>query len=645
MDSLFVVGGQIAFVIVVFLIHPWRVAAATRALAAVSVALVLPAVATAWLLFLGVPVGVCRWVCGAALFTTAALLLRGSLPTLRTEGPAQVRWALALPFALPFLVQFAGAALKPESSVDGLLYHGAALANIVHEGSLFGWSSVNQYVFYSDLQMALNALWLDATSVVSLEDAVQAPYVSVAALAMYVLSSQTARYQLTRAWLCSAAVVAPVIWTQARVLYVDVAAGALLCAGIALAGSGWRSRDRAAGVVAALALGGAVATKPSSLFAGAVCIAAGAILVGLVGRVRSLVWYALTAAVAAAPFYLRNLVSFGNPFYPIGISFGPLKFEGVVDSEVFYSSGGQAAGLADPSRLRDFADSIWFGVLNGPQRWLYDPREGGFGRTPLLVVGTVALLLAVAALLGRRRSAGAGWAGRPDAVVLVAVVTALVVVVFTPNASDARYVIPSVLLLTGALLALVSLAPRLPGVDQVVAVAVAAAAAVGIVRSEAIMLFGIAESVRLQREDPDYNTGIDGDAISYGDSFAWLRGTTCPTIVAQTQGGLTPLGMPGDGLMTTYQYGLWGDELCNDVHFLPTPDEASVDAALADPSTGELVADADFVVIDARFRSRWEQLLSDLGLGSSVVYAIPSTDQFPVEQVVLRLQRGTAPAG
>ena len=239
------VAAQIAFVLSFLFGTQGRSRLSTRLLQAVSSALIIPAVLASWMLMFSVPIGSGRLVAILALVSMALLILRRQGTPSRSDllQLRRLRWSLAVPLAIPFAVQITGAALKPEASIDGLLYHGPALANIVHEGSLFGWESANQYVYYSDLQMVLSALWLGATNVVSLEDAVQAPYVGVAALAVYVLSNQTSRYQLTRAWLSCGAVVAPVIWTQARVLYVDVAAAGLLAAGMALVVSYRRELD------------------------------------------------------------------------------------------------------------------------------------------------------------------------------------------------------------------------------------------------------------------------------------------------------------------------------------------------------------------------------------------------------------------
>ena len=140
------------------------------------------------------------------------------------------------------------------------------------------------------------------------------------------------------------------------------------------------------------------------------------------------------------------------------------------------------------------------------------------------------------------------------------------------------------------------------------------------------------------RADQNYNTGIDGTAISYGDSFAWLRGTGCARILAQTAGGLGPQGMPGEGLLTTYQYGLWGDNLCNDVEFVAIGDLSAADTILASPDTLSRVTGSDFLVVDERSFGDWQSVLDDNDINYVVVATVPANDYFPVTQIVLELQ-------
>jgi hypothetical protein len=641
LDSLLLALSQCALVLAYAFWGRARLPLAGRVLLGSCAALLIPALLATWMLLFGMPIEVGRL---AAILSLGALAARLAANRDKGEGRATVpavRWTLAIPFALVFGVQIVGASLKPESSIDGLLYHGPTLANIMSTGSLFGWSSANQYVFYTDLQMVTTALWLDLTEIVWMEDAVQAPFVPLAALAVYVLSSQTSRYQLTRAWLSSASVVAPVIWAQARVLYVDVAAGALLASGVALLVVGWRTRESSVAVVAALAFGGAMATKPSAVFAGAVCFGLGILLLMWARSARLYIAYGLAAVLAAAPFFLRNLVSFGNPFFPVATEVGPLRFEGIIDSSLFYGAGGQPVGVFSLGRIAYFAQNLWVGMLQGSPRWLYDPREGGFGRTPLFFAAVLAVFVVVVLLMNLARR-GAWDRSRfriPDLGSLVVLLSAVGITFFTPNVSDSRYVIASYLLLCGFGFSLFSILPQFSVVDLGFCLIIAAVVLGGIYRSEANMRFGVWESVQLKREELTYNTGIEGAALSYGNSFAWLRDTDCPRILAQTSGGLTPSGMPQEGLLTTYQYGLWGNNLCNGVTFVPISDPVAAPSIIGSAETLQQITGVDFIVANDRDTELWVEVLEGLDLKYEVVASRSNDDYFGVGQVVLEVVR------
>ena len=614
--------------------------AASRLLAAAVVALVIPPVLTSWLLMIDLPVSVGAIVSAVVLVALASMWMRCQ----RRQGDpswsvAPLPWGLAVPLLLPFLVQVIGASLKPEASSDGLLYHGPALANIMSKGSLFHWDSANQYVYYSDLQMVLNALWQGDHRMVTLEDAVQAPFIPLAIVAIYVASQQTTRNRYLRFWLALVAVLAPVIWAQGRVLYVDVAAGALLASGVALAVAARRQNHMLLAVVAGLCFGASVATKPSALFAGFVGLV---ILLGLLMAWREWRLLLLTVAifcVAGAPFYLRNWISFNNPFFPISAQVGPFAFPGVVSHDLFYS-GNNGTGLVDPFRLYFFAKNLWVGMKLGSPRWLYDPREGGFGRTPLFLLAVFLIYLGILAVVVvmRRRSSGDQRAFiRPDLMAAMILVFAGAAIFVQPNPSDSRYVIGPYLMLAGFGIGLISLVPEVRWAEIALSSLVALVATIGVVRHETHMLFGIRESLSLGRTVPTYNTGVDGSTLVYDEAFAWMRGSTCARILAQTFGGLGPQGMPPEGLMTTYQYGLWGDQLCNEVQFVSIPDPSNPSAVITSDAMPALLTGMDFLVVDERSQAAWEAELEQLGIPDLQVYSLPPSQWFPTGQSVLEL--------
>ncbi len=605
-------------------------ATSSRLLASWILAMAVPAVMSAWLLLVGLSTTIGALV--SAVMLTGASVTAFIRSDRQPKWPALPKWHAALlvaPLVLPGLVQVGGAWLKPEASVDGLLYHGPAMANILQKGSLFGWESANQYLYFSDLQMVLAALWARVTDTVMLEDAIQAPYFGLAVLALYVASSVTSRNQVLRMWLALLVVVTPVMWTQGRVLYVDVAAAALFIAGVAMAMTAWRARVRWGYWVSCIAIGASVATKPSALFAGIACFAVVLMMMISTGRVRTPLVGTLAFLLTASPFYLRNLVSFDNPFYPVATDVGPIQFPGLVDGTTFTSSG----SLIDPARVLTFFRNIATGVTAGTPRWLYDPREGGFDRTPVLLLAAVAVSALVLLLVARGRSPVVS----PDLAWWLLPVAALLSVSVQPNPADSRYVIGAYLCLSAALIGLLSIIPEHVGTGLLLTVPVVVLVVLVTATAEVRMLFGIPESLRLRTSDPEYNTGLDGSTVAYGDRYAWLQDGTCDEVLVQTHGGLGPAGMPAEGLLSTYSYGSWGDHLCNDVTFVPTPDLQEARGAIQSPSVRGDVRTADFIILKTDSRDIWRDVVREEGRTATEVARIESTEYFPISESVWRL--------
>lgn len=640
--------------------HTWS--SGPRALAALLASLVVPASFTSWLLLASVPLWICKTI-------SILLLLFASVVWLRVPGqrwsPAvwtSRSWWLVLPVVILTALTAVGAALKPEGSIDGLLYHGPQLANLLVKESLFGWESANEYVYYPGLQMVLLSLWMDALGPIVGEDVVQAPYVALAVLALYVASSQTSSYRLTRMWLSALVVASPVAWMQARILYVDVAAAALMVTAVVLTVFAIRARTSFAIVIGALAGGAALATKPSGLALGAVVI--GYILVaGLVLRSRLVLLVPLVAAMAGLPFFLRNMIAFGNPIFPVGLKRGPVQLPGILDESLFYSASA-SGGILDPSRLEQAARDVLIGVLRGPGRWLYDPREGGFAQVPLAVLLVVAGVVLTALVISLYRakcscrflppgsrhrempSAFKMWC-RPDWVAGSVLVVALLGVALQPNAADSRYLLAQVWLIAGVVISIVSLVPDFTWVDRFWATVTAAAVVLLIFWMESVMLFGIKESIVL-RYGPSflgdsaalasYNTGVTGTAVAYGDNFLWLGGEPCAAVIAESGGGLTPAGMSGmDGVLTTFQYPLWGDQLCNEVRFYSVTDADAARGWVMRLNENSAHEAPIFLISNSSSALEWEGWLASQGIPFEVVYRTPAVDEFTVEEVVLRI--------
>ena len=95
--------------------------------------------------------------------------------------------------------------------------------------------------------------------------------------------------------------------------------------------------------------------------------------------------------------------------------------------------------------------------------------------------------------------------------------------------------------------------------------------------------------------------------------------------------------MPAEGLLSTYSYGSWGDHLCNDVTFVPTPDLQEARGAIQSPSVRGDVRTADFIILKTDSRDIWRDVVREEGRTATEVARIESTEYFPISESVWRL--------
>jgi hypothetical protein len=178
----------------------------------------------------------------------------------------------------------------------------------------------------------------------------------------------------------AAFLLAPIVVLQSGSQVNDLAAGALLMSAVALAAApvaAW-SGYRLAGI--GLALGLAVTTKLAAL--PAVIAIAGYLIVAGRRRWRTLLPAVLAGLVAVVPWWIRNLVLFGNPIFPAAL---PLVGRGYVVGDFVRKDG-------------------WF--VPSPRAWplypLVEPHSdmSGFGA----LFAAVALVGLAVAVVRRRRT-------------------------------------------------------------------------------------------------------------------------------------------------------------------------------------------------------------------------------------------------
>jgi hypothetical protein len=527
-------------------------------------------------------------------------------------------------------IQTLAVVLLPELSIDGQLYHGPVLAQLLNTGTLWGWQSPNQYMYYSDLTMLGGVNLATFTGAAVFDNGLQIPHLLLLLLALNVLLLS----RFDRAWIrmsfAALIVAAPVIWLQPRILYVDVAYGAAVATIIVLIVTS-RRFDGLEMVVAGISAAAILATKPTGILTSALLIAVWIVVAAWRRRKEGrplgrAVWpVVLGAAIPmffGLGFYLRNLISFGNPVYPVQASFGPLHLRGIVDLSVF-ASGDRGSGLFDPTRLISFFASLGTGMVNGVAKPDYDPRAGGYGYVTLAVIAVAVGILfaqAIVAVVARHRGAIAirpVWRSQVAVVVLSAAV-----LVIQPSTFDSRYVIgPTSVIFAAILMTSIFTAPRL--IDVVAAGCALAIAATQIVWTEANAYPGLHIAKELRALTDRAQPVTPGNPWGRSDSVAWLPTTECTTVALQTNGGVAAWGMTEQSQLATLPYGLYGEHLCNLVEPVQLV-AIETGAASTDP-----VPTADFLVLYTQDLARWEQLYPELSDCLQEVTSVASSEGYP----------------
>jgi hypothetical protein len=526
------------------------------------------------------------------------------------------------------------AALVSEPSIDGQLYHGPALANLVQTGSLWGWAAPNQYLYYSDISVVGGANLATFAGNARFDNALQVPHLLLLIVLIAWVLGRRFSSPFLRVSLATLIVSAPVIWLQPRILYVDVAyAAAVVAAAFFIVFV--REYRRFDVLVAGIAVAAVFATKPTGVLTGLILLIALVVTVVLRRRgsaplgatVGLLASSVLPPLVLGTSFYVRNLVQFGNPVYPIKVEFGSLKLPGVIDLSIF-ASGERGSGFVDPGRWISYASSIGYGMIHGVTKLDYDPRVGGFGYVPLFVLFVVVALIVLRVVV-RPRARGGEQPILPHWRVLVGLVAlAAAILLVQPSTFDARYVIgPTVILLTALLLTAVFAVPK--GTQLVAGVLALLIAGGQVVWTERWMYPGIKSIVDIMRGPAQWQPNTPANPGGHGPQVAWLpdRTDACVAIALQTAGGVTASGMNESSYLATLSYGLYGDQLCNRV--LPVTLNDDIDDTAA-------ILGSDYVVLYEDDVRSWEHRIPELADCLSFGHMIEGSETYPANEIAFR---------
>jgi len=563
---------------------------------------------------------VLAWASGAA-FASFALVLRaggrGPGTSVVSPGPDRSSAAVRLGAATAGATvvgqtawRFAIALRTPPLDWDGLGYHLVSVAAWTREHAVVAVPAISQADAYP------RAVELLATAVVSFDggrgrlvDAVQLVAVPMGVLAVAAAARWAGRTSATAILSGCLFGLTPVVLAQLSTAYVDVVAAAAVLSGWYFVAAGVPvgpmppHRSRARLLVGGVAMGLAVGSKATMLLPGLLGLivvlavtmdanAHGRLVpeLGVAGggphrrarRAAGLVAaFAGPMLLIGAPWYVWNVVRFGNPTHPFDVGLGPLT--------LVRGPGGPASGILAgqrPDTVRHLggflgAVAVWWEDVRGA-RYFYDSPAGlGPQWTLVMLPATVWVI----AMTWSRRARSASR--RITFGYLLPVVVCAVV---TPGLWWARLSLPIVgagIVATGVAVAEL----WTPGSSQRLRRGIAVAAVVIVGAGTLLGMYRVTATHRLLTVDVTASrmlAVVDGRrSPPFGEASSWPEhrfsaDTPAGTVIAATPSGLG-----------VAPYGLVGDRFQNELLPLATFDDAaSLRTALA-----ALDRRADLVVV------------------------------------------------
>jgi 4-amino-4-deoxy-L-arabinose transferase-like glycosyltransferase len=372
-------------------------------------ALLVPSLITVLTLVLGLAGRLSPWslLLGQALLTVVTLVVwwrsrkhRGRPVVAESRGLfRRVRAALREPWTWPLIVVWVLALvwviyvglIVPPYGWDGLSYHVPPAVWWLQSGRIYSVPSQFRFGYSYPQGMSILLLWqLAFTSSDHLMNLVQVPFAVLGAVAAYGLAREAG---IGRRWAIWASLfwgLAPLVVAQSTVPYNDVAVAALTITGLYFglrAARAGRSHVWLAGVAGGLIMG----MKPNgvltvAIFAAVVLFPVRRPVMAYVGEiVKRAVAIAVPCLLLAGYWYIRNVVLYQNPIWPLRVSlFGHLLFPGPNKS---------ISEIVNVTPDQTTWQTFLFALKEHISWYSYDHPNGGLG--PILTCMGIAAILAV----------------------------------------------------------------------------------------------------------------------------------------------------------------------------------------------------------------------------------------------------------
>ncbi len=502
-------------------------------------------------------------------------------------------------------IHFVVGALKPEVSYDGLLYHGPALAQMIGKDSLFNWNPISQYSFFPDLAMVAAIPLSQISNSLRFDDIVQVQsYVLCVALGYCFLRHRVINVFLRFAIpLCASS--ATVVWMQARIMYNDLFFSSALLSTVYMVLVAKKSTYMH-WFATFISIAALLSSKPAGLLP---TLTLGTILLVKIIISKSdfslmaLIPSYLISLVVGSIFYFRNLVEFGNPFYPVKFTILGYKLDGLIESSVFRDHPDSAGFQLILHRLIDFSVNLLAGMMNGISKYDYDPRKGGFGYIPWIVLTVV--VVHSFERFWKKGTSRKIFKIRED---FLLIICSILILVLQPNTLEPRYVIASYFLF-------IFIAFRLFPVERFafpLAFLLIAITFLQVGWNEVRIFTGM-NSMFIQSSGlPDqWKPSTSGSIFGTGDGFAYLQNQKCNLITIQTEGGVGASGMKESSRINALSYGVYGPQLCNQLNII-TSDQLNNDSISV--KSDFLFKQSDYLILYSEDVAAWQTRFSHVFL-------------------------------
>jgi hypothetical protein len=531
----------------------------------------------ATLLLMGMNFGLFLWLaCVVCLIVVRIIWKSTFIVSDKKVEPREIWTKVSVFFILGWGIYIASS--KPDGSIDGMLYHGVTMANVLNKSGLWNWSVGNAYSYYTDLGMIPAAQLARLTPTVQFDDLFGSVYLVLIFFLLQMVIGKLVANQILIALSSLLILVTPVIWIHNRILYVDLMYAVALCTAIYVC-SLKRLRNWSVFALGVLSISALIGIKPTGIGIGIALLAVLLFKVALDRDIAvnfALFFTVLLSILGGAAFYIRNFAVWQNPFFPIRYSLAGIELPGIVDINVFASDGDREYSFVSPMRVMDFLTTVSHGIVNGVEKLDYDPRLGGFGKTPVLILISLALLYAAKPWFTRSRQVSSMLTanqldpgqGNLRANLLLMLILTIFALALQPNSFNSRYVIAPFVMLFVLLFSLILRSGRALNNPRPIAALIFLFILWSFRWNESNLFLGKASIDSAGISISSFNTGVSGGSWQQINAFEWVPKTTCVSIYVDKGPGVTSSGMVGYSVTDLLSYGFFGNRLCNEVHFV-----------------------------------------------------------------------------